>query len=70
MRIVVFGAGYVGLVTHIINKVQKKFKKKLYCISTGGLSKMIYKDIKLINTSNQNLTIYGLIEVYKINYCE
>ena len=62
--------GYVGLVTHIINKVQKKFKKKLYCISTGGLSKMIYKDIKLINTSNQNLTIYGLIEVYKINYCE
>lgn len=60
--------GYVGLVTFIIKKLQSKFKKKLFCVSTGGLSKTISKDINLINTINENLTIKGLIEIFKINY--
>ena len=60
--------GYVGLVTFIIKKIQSKFKKKLFCVSTGGLSKTISKDINLINTINENLTIKGLIEIFKINY--
>ena len=60
--------GYVGLVIFIIKKIQRKFKKKLFCVSTGGLSKIISKDINLINTINENLTIKGLIEIYKLNY--
>ena len=60
--------GYVGLVSFLIKKIQNKFKKKLFCVSTGGLSKIISKDISLINTVNENLTIHGLIEIYKINY--
>ena len=60
--------GYVGLVTFIIKKIQRKFKKKLFCVATGGLSKIISKDINLINTINENLTIKGLIEIFKLNY--
>ena len=60
--------GYIGLVTYIIKKIQTKFKKKLFCVSTGGLSKIISKDINLINTVNENLTIHGLIEIFKLNY--
>ena len=60
--------GYIGLVSFIIKKIQTKFKKKLFCISTGGLSKIISKDIKQINVVNDNLTIHGLIEIYKLNY--
>ena len=60
--------GYVGLVSFIIKKIQRKFKKKLFCVSTGGLSKIISKDINLINTINENLTIIGLIEIFKLNY--
>ena len=59
--------GYVGLVTFLIKKIQKKFKKKLYCVSTGGLSKMISKDIKQIDLVNENLTVYGLIEIVRLN---
>ena len=62
--------GYVGLVTFIIKKIQTKFKKKIFCVSTGGLSKIISKDINLINTINENLAIYGLIEIFKLNYDE
>ena len=62
--------GYIGLVTFIIKKIQTKFKKKLFCISTGGLSKIISKDIKLINVVNENLTTHGLIEIFKLNYNE
>ena len=51
-----------------IKKIQTKFKKKLFCVSTGGLSKIISKDINLINTVNENLTIHGLIEIFKLNY--
>ena len=40
--------GYVGLVSFLIKKIQNKFKKKLFCVSTGGLSKIISKDISLI----------------------
>ena len=54
--------------TYIIKKIQTKFKKKLFCVSTGGLSKIISKDINLINTVNENLTIQGLIEIFKLNY--
>ena len=60
--------GYVGLVIFIIKKIQRKFKKKLFCVSTGGLSKIISKDINLINIINENLTIIGLIEIFKLNY--
>ena len=59
--------GYVGLVTYIIKKIQTKFTKKLFCVSTGGLSRIISKDINLINIVNENLTIYGLIEIFKLN---
>ena len=62
--------GYVGLVTFIIKKIQTKYKKKIFCISTGGLSKIISKDISMINTINENLTILGLIEIFKLNYNE
>ena len=62
--------GYTGLVTFIIKKIQTKFKKKLFCVSTGGLSKIISKDINLINAVNENLTIHGLIEIFKLNYNE
>ncbi len=62
--------GYIGLTSYIINKIQQKFKKKLFCISTGGLSHIISKNIKLINVINKDLTILGLIEIYKLNYYE
>ena len=61
---------YIGLVTFIIKKIQNKFKKNFFCISTGGLSKIISKDINLINIVNENLTIHGLIEIFKLNYYE
>ena len=59
--------GYIGLVSFLIRKIQSKFKKKLFIVSTGGYSKIISKDINLINKINENLTIYGLIEIYKLN---
>ena len=62
--------GYLGLTTFIIKELQKRFKKKLFCISTGGLSHIISKNIKEINVINKNLTILGLIEIYKLNYNE
>ena len=34
------------------------------------LSKIISKDIKLINVVNENLTTHGLIEIFKLNYNE
>ena len=42
----------------------------MLCISTGGLTNIIAKDINLINTINENLTILGLIEIFKLNYNE
>ncbi len=62
--------GYVGLVTFLINKIKKKFNNNIFCISTGGLAKIISSEIREIKKVDENLTILGLIEFFKLNYSE
>ncbi len=62
--------GYVGLVTFLINKIKKRFDNNTFCISTGGLAKVISNEIKEIKKIDENLTILGLIEFFKLNYSE
>ena len=60
--------GYVGLVSYLINKIKSQYKFKFNTIFTGGYAKLFSPNIKDINKIDENLTILGLIEIFKLNY--
>ena len=59
--------GYSGLIKNIILKVQKDLKTKYNIIYTGGLAEFFVDTMKKKAFVDRDLTIKGLIEVYKSN---
>ena len=52
----------------LIKKIELEYKFKFNTISTGGYAKILSPNIKEINKIDENLTILGLIEIFKLNY--
>ena len=59
--------GYTGLINNIIFKIEKETKKKYKIIFTGGYSDLFKTSIIRPFTIDKNITINGIIEVYKLN---
>ena len=60
--------GYIGLISFLIKKIKSQYKFKFNTIATGGYAKLFSLNIKEINKVDENLTILGLIEIFKLNY--
>ena len=59
--------GYCGLINNIILKIEKETKKKYKIIFTGGYAHMFKDSIKKPFVVDKNLTIKGIIEIFKKN---
>ena len=59
--------GYVGLINNIILKIEKETKKKYKVIFTGGYADLFRTSIKRSFTVDKNITIKGIIEIFKEN---
>jgi len=59
--------GYSGLINNIILKIEKETKKKYKIIFTGGYADMFKTSIIRPFKIDKNITINGIIEIYKIN---
>ena len=59
--------GYSGIISNIIKGIEKESKKKYKIIFTGGYSNIFSKNLNLKITVNKNLTLEGIIEIFKIN---
>ena len=59
--------GYVGLINNIIFKIEKETKKKYRVIFTGGYADLFKTSIKRPFTIDKNITINGIIEIFKKN---
>lgn len=57
--------GYQGLINNIIKKIIKSFKCNFKIILTGGYSKVFSKFINNKTTIDPNITIKGIIYIYK-----
>ena len=62
--------GYSGLINNIILKIEKETGKKYKIIFTGGYSDLFKTSILRKFTIDKNITIVGIIEIFKknINY--
>ena len=59
--------GYSGLINNIILKIEKETKKKFKIIFTGGYAELFKTSIKKPFTIDKNITIRGVIEIFKEN---
>ena len=59
--------GYSGLINNIISKIEKETKKKYKIIFTGGYPDLFISSIKRSFTVDKNITIKGIIEIFKKN---
>ena len=59
--------GYSGLINNIILKIEKETKKKYKIIFTGGYANLFRTSIKRSFTIDRNITIKGIIEIFKEN---
>ena len=57
--------GYQGLINNIIKKITSGSKKKYKTILTGGYSYIFKKYINNKSIIDQNITIKGIIKIYK-----
>lgn len=60
--------GYISLIEGVIDKIQKELGYKTINIFTGGLAEIFKKPLKhLVNHHEPDLTLKGLMTVYKSN---
>ena len=59
--------GYSGLINNIILKIEKETKKKYKIIFTGGYAELFKTSIIRPFEIDKNITIYGIIEIFKKN---
>ena len=59
--------GYSGLINNIISKIEKETKKKYKIIFTGGYAELFKSSIKRSFKIDKNITIRGIIEIFKEN---
>jgi len=59
--------GYVGLINNIILKIEKETGRKYKIIFTGGYSDLFKTSILRSFTIDKNITITGIIEIFKNN---
>jgi len=59
--------GYSGLINNIILKIEKETKKKFKIIFTGGYANFFKTSIIRPFEIDKNITIYGIIEIFKKN---
>lgn len=58
--------GYQGLINNIIKKIKKTFKCNFKIIVTGGYSNIFSKFINNKSIVDHNITIKGIMHIYKI----
>ena len=59
--------GYIGLINNIIFRIEQETKKKYKIIFTGGYAKLFKTSITKPFTVDKNITINGIIEIFKKN---
>ena len=59
--------GYLGLVKNIINGIRKESKKSYKLICTGGFANLFAKSIHNTSLVNRDITVKGILEIYKMN---
>lgn len=59
--------GYIGLIDGLINQIKSEDKREFTVIGTGGVASLFEGAAKEIDVYDGDLTINGLLEIWKLN---
>lgn len=59
--------GYIGMIEGLTERMKKEFGSDMTVIATGGLSSLFSKSTDVIQHSDTDLTLRGLLAIYKRN---
>jgi type III pantothenate kinase len=59
--------GYVGLVEGMVARIQRELGVRMKVIATGGYSRLIAQETKIIDKVSPDLTLIGLRLIYRMN---
>jgi len=59
--------GYIGLIDGLINQMKSEDKRDFTVIGTGGVASLFEGAAKAIDVYDHDLTINGLLEIWKLN---
>lgn len=59
--------GYVGLIEGLVHRISEEFGAPMTVIATGGLAPLFHEATQAIHHLDQDLTLRGLLEIYRRN---
>ncbi|MCZ6764638.1 MAG: type III pantothenate kinase, partial [Alphaproteobacteria bacterium] len=59
--------GYVGLIEGLVARIKTEDGRAMKVIATGGLAPLFAKGVDVIDTIDQDLTLRGLLKIYRAN---
>ncbi len=59
--------GYLGLLEGLVRKIREEYGQPMQVVGTGGLANLFYKQTNAIDHLDPDLTIRGLVMIYKRN---
>lgn len=57
--------GYIGLIEGLVERITKEMREKPFVLATGGLAPLFADNTKIINKVDEELTLKGLLCIYK-----
>ena len=59
--------GYLGLIEGMVARLQKELGEKATVVATGGMAHLIAKQTPVIDIINTDLTLIGIMLIYRMN---
>jgi len=59
--------GYIGMIEGLVTRIRDEFGAPMKVVATGGLAALFAESTDVIEHTNRELTIRGLLEVYQRN---
>ncbi len=59
--------GYIGMIEGLVTRIRAEYGEPLKVIATGGLASLFAESTDVIDHTDRELTIRGLLEVYRRN---
>jgi type III pantothenate kinase len=59
--------GYIGMIEGLVTRIRDEFGAPMLVVATGGLAVLFAESTKMIDHTDRDLTIRGLLQVYQRN---
>jgi type III pantothenate kinase len=59
--------GYVGLIEGLVTRIVAEYGRPMKVVATGGLAPIYAEATDAIDHTDQDLTLFGLVTVYRAN---